>query len=188
MASLAVVYLGEPRNARTAAQQHQHLFDQLPVSEILDWTWPNRASHQDLDCSERTQIRDFFDALPRIHGSHFLKLRRDVWISDEAMPHLVQGIRSMLSQDIDWFFAGMDYQGPNAPAQTLERMKTAGAEWVADLVVAGDINRIRPVPALSLGGALALQSWLVVAADPAQSMPRISRQSDTGSTGSYLGH
>lgn len=145
---IAIIYTGLNRFYSVTEHNHQKLKNKLktigPVAEYW-FTKPNSnrpfCMYDQHDARGAIQIFDLMWALDNIKEQIFLKIRTDLWLSDEAVDLIVNDVQKIVNgeQDIGffgWYFWDWDYDSAGTKAQ----VNSLGR--VEDFLIVADRRRI----------------------------------------------
>ncbi len=141
---IAVIYTGFNRYYSVTEHNHQKLKNKLreigPIYEYW-FTKPNKdrpfCIYDEHDARGAIQLFDLMWALDHVKEKIFVKLRTDIWLSDEAVDQIVNEVKLTIDgqQDmsfIGWYYADWDF---NSSAQKIPVGSSKRAE---DFIVVAD--------------------------------------------------
>ena len=132
---IAVIYTGFDRFRDVVQSTHDRLFDSLKTIDeikIYNFTKPNKnrpfCKYDEHDARGAIQVFDLLWALDSIQETLFIKLRSDLWLTDNAINIIVEELKHVKDnkQDlslIGWHFHGWDFDQPYGKTTTKESGK-----------------------------------------------------------------
>jgi hypothetical protein len=132
---IAIIYTGFDRFRDVVQSTHDQLFDSLRAIDeiqIYNFTKPNKdrpfCKYDEHDARGAIQIFDLLWALDSIPETLFIKLRSDLWLTDDAINIIVEELKRVKNnkQDLSllgWHFHGWDFNQPYGKTTTEESGK-----------------------------------------------------------------
>jgi hypothetical protein len=132
---IAIIYTGFDRHRIITKDTHNRLFEKLRIIDevkIYDFTKPNKLRpfciYDEYDARGAIQIFDLLWALDSIPETLFIKLRSDLWLTDDAINIIVEELKCVKNnkQDLSllgWHFHGWDFDQPYGKMTTAESGK-----------------------------------------------------------------
>ena len=132
---IAVIYTGFDRFRDVVQSTHDRLFDSLKTIDeikIYNFTKPNKnrpfCKYDEHDARGAIQVFDLLWALDSIQETLFIKLRSDLWLTDNAINIIVEELKRVKNNEQDlsligWHFHGWDFDQPYGKTTTKESGK-----------------------------------------------------------------
>ena len=132
---IAIIYTGFDRFRDVTQENHNQLFEKLKTVDeisIYNFTKPNKKRpfciYDEHDARGAIQVFDLLWALDSIKESLFIKIRTDLWFSEDAMNVIVEELKKVKNDEQDlsllgWHFHGWDFDQPYGKMTTGESGK-----------------------------------------------------------------
>jgi hypothetical protein len=132
---IAVIYTGFDRFRDVVQSTHDRLFDSLKTIDeikIYNFTKPNKnrpfCKYDEHNARGGIQLFDLMWALDSIEEQFFIKIRTDIWLTDDAIKAIVDEVHKVKigEQDISlvgWHFHSWDFDQPYGKMSTAEAGK-----------------------------------------------------------------
>ena len=132
---IAIVYTGFKRFYEHTEKNHQRLKNRIrELTEINEYwfTKPNKERpfcvYDQHDARGAIQVFDLVWALDNIKENTFIKLRTDIWLSDDSIDTIISELKLILDnkQDLSllgWHFNGWDFNKPYGKMTVAEASK-----------------------------------------------------------------
>ena len=145
---IAIIYTGFNKFYNITESNHRKLKSKLKKLGGFKEYWftkPNETRppcvYDQHDARGAIQVFDLLWALDNIEERYFIKIRTDIWLSDDAVDLIVEEIKQIISgtQDLSflgWYFWDWEYDSPGTKTQ----VNSLGR--VEDFVVAADRTKL----------------------------------------------
>ena len=144
---LSLVYVGLPRYEKLGRTNHKSFLKKLnDIAEVTvyDYTQP-KLDRTDcpFDVPAQLQLWDFYKILELVPDNIIIKIRTDIWFTDDAVDIIISKIKEFNEKEWDILFIGDDHENPDTELNffiqpTIDYKKSS----VKDLIVVARKNKI----------------------------------------------
>jgi hypothetical protein len=110
--AIAVVYIGQRKFDKTSAANHQVLIELLKTQHtvnVYDFTRPGPSTDGPFTSSGGVQVWDFLQAVKSVKEDIIIKLRTDLWFTNNSMPVVLSELNEIVNGNNDVAFMGVDF-------------------------------------------------------------------------------
>ena len=144
---LSLVYVGLPRYEKLGRTNHKSFLKKLnDIAEVTvyDYTQP-KLDRTDcpFDVPAQLQLWDFYKILELVPDNIIIKIRTDIWFTDDAVDIIISKIKEFNEKEWDILFIGDDHENTDTELNffiqpTIDYKKSS----VKDLIVVARKNKI----------------------------------------------
>jgi hypothetical protein len=132
---IAIIYIGFDRFRDITRENHNRLFEKIKTVDdikIHNFIKPNKRRpycvYDEHDARGAIQVFDLIWALNSIEETLFIKIRTDLWFSEDAMNIIVDELKRVKNNEQDlsllgWHFHGWEFDQPYGKMTTAESGK-----------------------------------------------------------------
>jgi hypothetical protein len=143
-----IIYTGQKGFYHITEKNHQQLFDKIKeISDIkINWfTKPNQSRgvcpYDNTEARGAIQVWDLVDALKSTENNIFIKLRSDIWFTQESIDVIVKELSLIMLLDqelsfIGWMYKDWDFNQPYS------KISVVGEDRIQGFVIIGNKNKL----------------------------------------------